>query len=459
MLAVRIESGVVGFLRAPAGARCVYGSLGSGNGRLREVFTRKRAILINQWALFLVLALLIATPIRSHAVVAVLLLYSIGYLVANRHTLSITQFDWVVVALLLLFLLSRIPIFLLDEQQSRYLAPGAHMAALVPIYLMLRHLLIPGDLPSFRRYMEAGVVLGCLGALGVALYQTQVMGSYRAEGFLFSINLSYLSCAMAFLAASLIRGSDHKPWLLAAALAGAVTCVLSLARGGILAMPILLLLLMLLNRDKIGGKTIAAGITGMLLLALGSYATLPNVQSRVDYTVAEVTNLRDGNIGAAVSSGGRLQLWTAASHAFMARPLIGLGYAEREALNAELMEQGVITEWVLGVSRGHAHSQYFEVAATGGILGLLALIGYLVVPGVYHWRLYRQDPDNTWAQAALVFTAGFALYNLTEAAIHHEMMATFYAYMQVVLLVMAGSYRVAPGAEPAHPRRVQGGPD
>lgn len=440
MLAVRIESGVVGFLRAPAGARCVDGSLESGDGRLREVFTRKRAILINQWALFLVLALLIATPIRSHAVVAVLLLYSIGYLIANRHTLTVIPFDWVVVVLLLLYLLSRIPIFLLDEQQSRYLAPGAHMAALVPIYLMLRHLLVLSDLPAFRRYMEVGLVLGCLGALGVALYQTQVLGTYRADGFLFSINLSYLSCAMAFLAASLIRGSERKRWLLAAAVAGAVTCILTLARGGILAMPILLLLLLFLNRDKIGGKTISVGIVGMLLLALGSYATLPNVQNRVDYTVAEVTNLMDGNIGAAVSSGGRLQLWTAASHAFMARPLIGLGYDEREALNAELVEQGVLTEWVLGVSRGHAHSQYFEMAATGGVLGLLALVGYLVVPGIYYWRLTHRDRENTWAQAGLVFTAGFALYNLTEAAIHHEMMTTFYAYMQVAFVVMAKRY-------------------
>ncbi|NIC38805.1 O-antigen ligase family protein [Halomonas desiderata] len=403
---------------------------------MKDVFLHRQALVLNQWALLLVLVLLIATPIRSHAVVAVLLLYSIGYLIANRHTLTVTPFDWVVVVLLLLYLLSRLPVYFWTDQESRYLAPGAHMAALVPIHLMLRHLVTPVDLAGLRRYMEIGVVLGCLGALGVALYQTQVLGTYRADGFLFSINLSYLSCAMAFLAASLIRGSDHKAWLLVAALAGAVTCVLSLARGGILAMPILLLLLLLLNRDKIGGKTIAAGIAGMLLLAVGSYAMLPNVQNRVDYTVAEVTNLADGNIEAAVSSGGRLQLWTAASHAFMARPLIGLGYEEREALNAELVEQGVITEWVLGVSRGHAHSQYFEVVATGGVLGLLALVGYLVVPGLYHWRLCRRDRDNTWAQAGLVFTTGFALYNLTEAAIHHEMMTTFYAYMQVLFVVM-----------------------
>lgn len=407
------------------------------------VLSRSGALWINQWALFLVLVLLTATPIRSHIVVAFLLLYSVAYIVANPASRRLTHFDWAVIALLLVYLLSRLPIFLLDVQESRYLSPGAHMAALVPIYLMLRHLITPSDLSAVRRYMEIGVVLGCLGALAVALYQTQVLGNYRADGFLFSINLSYLSCAMAFLAASLVRGSRLKAWLLLAALAGAITCVLSLARGGILAIPILLMLVLLMNSDRIGWQAISAGVASMLVLAMIAYATLPNVQDRVAYTVAEVTNLAEGNRAAAVSTGGRLQLWTAASHAFMARPLIGLSYEERETLNAALVEQGMLTEWVLSVSRGHAHSQYFEMAATGGVLGLLALMGYLVVPGVYHWRLYRRDRENIWAQAGLVFTAGFALYNLTEAAIHHEMMTTFYAYMQVVFVVMAKAYRRA----------------
>ncbi|PMR69368.1 O-antigen ligase family protein [Halomonas heilongjiangensis] len=405
------------------------------------VFARERALMVNQWALLLVLVTLIATPVRSHAVVAVLMLYAIGYLVANRATLAVTRFDWAVVGLLSLLLLSRVPIFVIDDYSSRYLSPGFHMVAVVPIYLMLRHLLAPVDLRHVRGFMEWGVIAGTLGALAVALYQTQVLGSYRADGFLFSINLGYLSCAMAFLAASLVRGSHRKAWLLAAALAGVVTCLLTLARGAILAVPLLLVLLLLLNADRLGWKAITASFVALVTLALISYATLPAVERRVDYSIAEFTNITEGNIGAAVSSGGRLQLWTAASHAFLERPLVGLSYDEREAQIAELVEQGVLTDWVLGVQRGHAHSQYFEMAATGGVLGLIALLGYLVAPAIYHWRLYRRDRGNPWAQAALVFTVGFAIYGLTEAAIHHEMMTTFYAYMQVLLLALALCHR------------------
>lgn len=405
------------------------------------VFARERALMVNQWALLLVLVMLIATPVRSHAVVAVLMLYAIGYLVANRATLAVTKFDWAVVGLLSLLLLSRVPIFVIDDYSSRYLSPGFHMIAVVPIYLMLRHLLAPVDLRHVRGYLEWGVIVGTLGALGVALYQTQVLGSYRADGFLFSINLGYLSSAMAFLAASLIRGSHRKTWLLIAALAGVITCLLTLARGAILAVPLMLVLLLLLNADRLGWKAISAAFVAMVTLALVSYATLPSVEHRVAYSIAEFTNLAEGDIEEAVSAGGRLQLWTAASHAFLERPLVGLSYDEREAQIAELVEQGVLTDWVLGVGRGHAHSQYFEMAATGGVLGLLALLGYLVAPAIYHWRLYRRDRGNPWAQAALVFTAGFVIYGLTEAAIHHEMMTTFYAYMQVLLLALALCHR------------------
>lgn len=403
---------------------------------MKGIFARERALMLNQWALLLVLVLLTATPVRSHAVVAVLMLYAIGYLVAYRSSLVVTRFDWTVIGLLGAFLLSRLPIYVLDPQ-SRYLAPGAHMVALVPIYLMLRHLVYPVDLRQLRQFMELGVILGSLGAFVVALVQTQWLDYYRADGFLFSINLGYLSCAMGFLAVCLIRDGRYRRWLLAAAVAAVVTCLLTLARGAILAVPLLLVLSLALNIDRLGKRVVAVAIAAMLALPLVGYAVLPSVQDRVDYTVNEVVNLAEGNIEAAVSSGGRLQLWTAASHAFLERPLIGLGYDERESLNAELVEQGVITDWVLGVSRGHAHSQYMEVAATGGVLGLVALFGYLVAPGIYHWRLHRREPENPWPQVALVFTAGFALYNLTEAAIHHEMMATFYAYMQVLLVVMA----------------------
>lgn len=404
---------------------------------MTRLFARPVAVGLNLSALFLILAVLIATPIRSQIFAALLMLYAIGYLIAHRATLQVTRFDWAVAGLLSLYLLSHLPVFVLSGFSSRYLSPGFHMLAMVPIYLMLRHLVGPLELPRFRQWLELGVIVGSLGGFALACYQWLWVGLPRVDGFLFSINFGYLSCAMGFLALALVRGSTRKGWLLAAGSAVLMASVMTLSRGAVLAIPVLMFLLLALNVDRLGWKLPVGVVAGLVVLSLLAYGTLPAIQKRVHYSIDEVVNLAQGNVGAAVSSGGRLQLWTAASHAFAERPLIGLTYAEREAQIDALIEQGELTEWVDGVNRGHAHSQYFEMAATGGLLGLVALAGFLLLPGVYHLNLYRRDRRNTYALTAFLFTSGFAFYSLTEAAIKHELMVTFYAYMQVLLLVLA----------------------
>lgn len=419
---------------------------------MNRFFAPPMAVRLNLAALFLIVAVLIATPIRSQIFAALLLFYAIGYLVAHRATLHVTRFDWAVVVGLSLYLLSHLPVFVLSGYGSRYLSPGLHMLAMVPIYLMLRHLVGPLELPRFRTWLEWGVIVGSLGAFLLGMYQLLWLGDRRIDGFLFSINFGYLSCAMGFLALALVRGSVRKAWLIAAGIAVLVACVMTLARGGILAIPVLTVLLMLLNADRLGWKVPVAALAGMVVLSLLAYATVPAIERRVQYTIDEVVNLAQGDVGAAVSSGGRLQLWKAASHAFAARPLIGLTYVEREAQIAEMIEQGELTRWVGTVSRGHAHSQYFEMAATGGLLGLIALAGFLVAPGVYQLRLYWRDRSNTFALTAVLFTSGFVLYSLTEVAINHELMVTFYAYMQIMLLVLASVHVRSEQLRTAHLR-------
>lgn len=402
-----------------------------------SLFSPRLAVAVNLAALFLILAVLIATPIRSQIFAALLMLYAIGYLIAHRCTFYMTRLDWVVITLLSLYMVSHLPVFVLSGYSSRYLSPGLHMMAMVPIYLMLRHLVGPLELPRFRTWLEGGVIVGSLGGFLLGMYQLLWLGDHRIDGFLFSINFGYLACAMGFLALALVRGSSRKIWLLVSGIAVLIACVMTLARGGIISIPLLAMLLMVLNSDRLGWKLPVATLAGMVALSLLAYATVPEIERRVHYTIDEVVNLAQGDVAAAVSSGGRLQLWKAASHAFVERPLIGLTYVEREALIVEMVDQGELTRWVKTVSRGHAHSQYFEMAATSGLLGLIALVGFLVAPGIYQVRLYWRDRSNTFSLTAVLFTSGFALFGLTEVAINSELMVTFYAYMQVLLLTLA----------------------
>lgn len=403
-------------------------------------FDRSRASHVNCVVLFLVLVLLVSTPFRIQIPIALLVLYSVAYLVLNREGIKLSVLDCCVLAILSLYALSHFPVFWLSGFSWRYLSPGLHMVAVIPIYLMLRHASPAISLSNYRGYMEWGAAIGSLGAAIIAVYQTQWLGGYKADGFLFHINFGYLSCSLLFICLALMHGSSRKVLLVAGVLAGLAATLLSISRGAIFVIPLVLAMLLVLNFSRIGALRVSGTVIGFLALAMISYATVPLVKDRMDFTVQEFSSIAEGNVEAAISSGGRLQLWLAATEAFKERPLIGLTYDERETLNHELVDSGVVTEWVLGVSRGHAHSQYFEALATGGVIGVLALVAYLIFPGVYFFICYVRNPGNTYALVGLVFSASFTLFCLTEVALQHEMIATYYAYMQIVLLVLSLSY-------------------
>lgn len=137
--------------------------------------------------------------------------------------------------------------------------------------------------------------------------------------------------------------------------------------------------------------------------------------------------------------------------AYKARPSVGLTYPEREAQIDTLVAEGVLTDWMLGINRGHAHSQYFEVLATGGSLGIATLAAYLLMPflGFLYWQ--RRHPDNPFALTGTLFSLGFIIYCLTEVALQKEMIAAWYGYMQVNLAALtlawqAGALQETPPA-------------
>jgi O-antigen ligase len=400
------------------------------------LFDRSRAAHFNGIALFLVLALLVSTPVRVHVLIALLALYAMVYLVLARESVKLSALDYCVLTMLSLYAISHIPVFWLSDFSWRYLSPGLHMVAVIPIYLMLRHASPAISLTRYRDYMEWGSVIGALGAATIAIFQTQWQGNYKADGFLFHINFGYLSCSLLLICAALMQGSSRKFLLALGVLAGLAATLLSISRGAIFVIPLVLAMLLVLNFSRIGALRVTVVVIGFLALAVISYATVPLVKDRMHFTVQEFTSIAKGNVESAISSGGRLQLWRAATEAFKERPSIGLTYDEREVLNHELVDEGVVTEWVLGVSRGHAHSQYFETLATGGLIGALALVFYLILPAFYYAFMHVRQRDNTFALVGLVFSAGFILFCLTEVALQHEMIGTYYAYMQAVIFVL-----------------------
>ncbi|WP_444989110.1 O-antigen ligase family protein [Halomonas mongoliensis] len=399
------------------------------------IFEKRLAVNLALATTLLVLVLLVSTPLRVHVLIALLLLYAIGFLISHRRELTLTRGDGVIMLLLSLYALSHLPVFVLDDYSWRYLSPGLHMVAVIPIYLMLRHCLAEIQIGRFRAALEYGAFLGALGGGLLAVYQAYWLGLAKVDGFIFHINFGYLVGSLFFLQVALWPSSRRRALLTAGIALALVATLLSTSRGAYFAIPIVLGVVALLHWRRLGIRNLALGTLAFCVLAVASYQFVPLVEKRVDYTVEEITRTLEGDV--IHSSGGRLRLWVVAIEAFKERPLVGMTYGEREALNESLVGTGIINHWVSTISRGHAHSQYFETLATGGVIGMAALFFYLVFPCLYFFVRHSRQPENPYYFVGGVFGFAFIVFCLTEVALQHEMIGTYYAFMLVLLYVLA----------------------
>ncbi|WP_114785910.1 O-antigen ligase family protein [Vibrio tetraodonis] len=375
-------------------------------------------------SVFLVLSLLLITKNFSVAVVSILLLVSLYSTIKAKNSITWDRGDVLVIICLSAYFLSNIPLFIIDEWNFRYFKGASRIILCIPIYFYLKYLVATHKV--YHKPLIFGTIFGSLGAFIIAYYQFGIKGMLRVDGFLFSINFGYLACALSVLSLFLIKFGMHRFFLLISfALASSAT-FMSLTRGAIIIIPIALLTFIALEYKRVGIKTVLA----IALLSIGVIMTIYNnvdsFKERVEFSVQEAENIIRGNITAAESSGGRLMLWKAATEAFKANPWIGLTYSQRDELNKELEAKQVVNTWTTTVQRGHAHSQYFEQLASGGILGLIALTCMLLIPFVYFFR--HRNRSNA-AYVGVFFVMAISICCLTEVPLQQNLISTFYGFM------------------------------
>ncbi|MBN3493435.1 O-antigen ligase family protein [Vibrio neptunius] len=375
-------------------------------------------------SIFLILALLLSTNNGSVAIAGATVFVSFLLIYSNKEKIKLDRHDKIVIVCLSAYTISNLPMTFLDWDNFRYFRGASRIILCVPIYFSFKYLLNTKSI--YIKPIIWGTIVGCTGAFLLACYQHFVEGRLRVDGFLFSINFGYLACSLAVLALALLRYNILRPLLLLSFLFASIATLMTLTRGAIFVLPIVLALVIAFNIKRIGIKSFLFTSLTLISLIIGSYFVSPQFQNRVDFTVYEITSIINGDVNQAASTGGRLLLWRAAFEAFKERPTVGLTHPEREALNKELANEGVINDWAAGIKRGHAHSQYFDQLASGGLLGIVSVIFTLAVPFGYFFRF--RDRSNA-AYVGCLFVFSFALFCLTEVALQQNLISTFYGYM------------------------------
>lgn len=401
--------------------------------KITNIITNSRLLSV---LIFLSLALLLSTPGGSVGVFVVLVLISLGYMVVVKDKPLLSNVDKLFVFTLCFMLLSVLPAFATDGFRGRYIDLSLRYLLAIPVLLLLIYT------PPKALWLFAGAIVGSFSALVLAIYQYYFVGLPRVDGFLYSINFGYLACALAFLslpAAIYCQRWTIKVVAVLAFLSALYAMILTGTRGAYIAVPVLATLFLMIYSKQLGYKILVLLLTLLIAVSIISYITVPQVKQRFNELTYEITSYESGNIKTASTSNGfRIELWKAALAAFQESPIYGLNYREREALNEQLVADGKIVPRLLTINRGHAHSEYFEILATRGLLGFTALMMLYLVPGSIFLRraLNTQGKEKALATAGVTFIAGFMVYGISEAPLQGNVISGCYALTVVAIYAM-----------------------
>ncbi len=306
----------------------------------------------------------------------------------------------------------------------------------VPIFLMLRK----ADLKVFGM-MQYGFPAGAI--VIATLIGMSGQKIHAKTDFLAHIHLGDLALMLGFLSALSINWMQKDRRILVilkilGLFAGLYVSLLSGARGGWIAIPVLMIAGVLLspkfNRSAIVRLAVASAliVSGTIL----SYYLLDIVQIRVNAAISDLTSVTPDT-----SLGIRFQLWEAAFRLFLQNPVFGVGADGFALAMDQMVHSGAITETAAGFGKGGAHSYYFAVLSRFGLVGLISLLLLFLVP---LWMFYqvansRSGFHRRAAKMGVALVLGFAVFCISEEMFNMKMVATFYGVTLAVLLAAASN--------------------
>lgn len=246
--------------------------------------------------------------------------------------------------------------------------------------------------PTDARALFWGLLLGCLGAGAVALWQIEVEGALRASGFptqrTNAIQWGNLALLMATMLA--VQTLCLRAWLrpriqllaAVAVLAALNASVLSQSRGGwlalVLALPLGLFLLYRINRQALW-KVVAGVFVAITFVTVLNLQVFTQRWGAMEQEVQKYE--RQGE--SSTSVGQRLEHWRLAWDMGRERPIFGWGMggymAEKSARVAAGLYQPSVVEYK------YVHNEMLDLFVKTGLVGVLVVLFFYAVPILMFW--------------------------------------------------------------------------
>lgn len=315
----------------------------------------------------------LASLVSSILALAVIALY-------RKYPYELNAYDYRLVGVLLLFggvwwwsVLVDGSIPLIANEVARHLHLWPFVAACFLLALRI--------FPPSPTWLWLGASCGAFGAGLIAIYERSVLGLDRADNGINAIpfgNLSLLMSALSLVAAIyfLKQPNRSRYWLaafaLSAAFLGFLASLLSGTRGGWVAIPFIVALLLQATSNLLSAKTRNLGILITLLFLVAIVLYPPSgIWLRL---VAIFDDIYQYFITdeAGTSLGTRFELWRAGWFMFKESPILGVGEGGVQEWLHVLANKEILYERVVVYTQ--LHSDVIDTLARRGLLGVTSLL-------------------------------------------------------------------------------------
>lgn len=217
-------------------------------------------------------------------------------------------------------------------------------------------------------------------------------------------------------------------------IAGVAASFGSGSRGGWLAIPVFIVIILYFHRHRIPLRAMA-GIVGLTLSSMAAlYAFNGTINQRVNALAYDIRHYQTGERDTSI--GVRWQLYTAAIDIIARHPVVGVGPSGFAQEMQPMMETGKLTQEAAKLGRGEVHNDVLSKTAGMGIFGLVAILLIYIVPFRMFWRASNSNMREVRRTGILgiTFVSGIIIFGLTVEFLNLTMATAFYAFTVAVLL-------------------------
>lgn len=214
-----------------------------------------------------------------------------------------------------------------------------------------------------------------------------------------------------------------------------ILAILSESRGVWLYYPVLLIILLFMYRKKMSLKQWFISLAIVVVIVSGFSIETPKImktriRGAVDgYKHFQINGENHSSVGV------RFDMWIDSLKIFIESPFIGTGISDFASHRKLLPRKQALKP---KAEFGHAHSIYFNILATTGLLGFLGLIVFVFLLPLRFFLKIWQNTDSTklkfYSLSGIVLISSFMVFGLTESWLSRNPFVRSYLIIMVLLM-------------------------